>query len=221
MKFFVDTADVEEIRELAATGLLDGVTTNPSLVAKTGRNFFEVLAEICALVPGPVSAEVAATDVDGMLKEAERLIAVADNITIKVPLTWDGLKACRALSQDGSMVNVTLCFSAAQAILAAKAGAAFVSPFVGRLDDIGQDGMALIADIRQIYDNYATDFGTEILVASIRNPLHVVEAAKIGADVCTLPPKVLQQLAGHPLTDKGLAAFLADWEKTGQTIAKG
>ena len=220
MKFFVDTADVEEIRELAATGLLDGVTTNPSLVAKTGRDFFEVLAEICDLVPGPVSAEVAATDVDGMLAEAQRLIAVADNITIKVPLTWDGLKACRALSQDGTMVNVTLCFSAAQAILAAKAGAAFVSPFVGRLDDIGQDGMALIADIRQIYDNYSTDFNTEILVASIRHPMHVIESAKIGADVCTVPPKVLHQLAGHPLTDKGLAAFLADWEKTGQNIVK-
>ena len=220
MKFFVDTADVEEIRELAATGLLDGVTTNPSLVAKTGRDFIDVLREICALVPGPVSAEVAATDTDRMLDEARRLIAVADNITVKVPLTWDGLKACRALSQGGAMVNVTLCFSAAQAVLAAKAGAAFVSPFVGRLDDIGQDGMALIADIRQIYDNYATDFSTEILVASIRNPVHVVEAAKIGADVCTVPPKVLHQLAGHPLTDKGLAAFLADWETTGQTIAK-
>ena len=221
MKFFVDTADVDEIAELVDSGLLDGVTTNPSLVAKTGRDFFEVLAEICDLVPGPVSAEVAATDVDGMLAEAQRLLAVADNITIKVPLTWDGLKACRALSQDGTMVNVTLCFSAAQAILAAKAGAAFISPFVGRLDDIGQDGMALIADIRQIYDNYSTDFNTEILVASIRSPMHVIESAKIGADVCTVPPKVLHQLASHPLTDKGLAAFLADWEKTGQNIVKG
>ena len=232
MKFFVDTADTEEIRELCDTGLLDGVTTNPSLVAKTGRNFFEVLAEICALVPGPVSAEVAATDVDGMLAEARRLIAIADNVTVKVPLTWDGLKACRALTQGGAKVNVTLCFSAAQAILAAKAGATFVSPFVGRLDDIGHDGMALIADIRRIYDNYNGRrnasgqrntnglFRTEILVASIRHPMHVVEAARIGADVATLPPKVLRQLAGHALTDKGLAAFLADWEKTGQTIVK-
>ena len=227
MKFFVDTADTEEIRELCDTGLLDGVTTNPSLVAKTGRDFFEVLAEICALVPGPVSAEVAATDVDGMLAEARRLTDVAENVAVKVPLTWDGLKACRALTQRGAKVNVTLCFSAAQAILAAKAGAAFVSPFVGRLDDIGHDGMALIADIRRIYDNYGGrnnpngQFRTEILVASIRHPMHVVEAAKIGADVATLPPKVLRQLAGHALTDKGLAAFLADWEKTGQTIVKG
>jgi len=220
MKFFVDTADVDEIRELADSGLLDGVTTNPSLVAKSGRDFFEVLGEICALVPGPVSAEVAATMADGMLAEADRLLKVADNIIIKVPLTWEGLKACRTLSRDGVGVNVTLCFSAAQAILAAKAGASYVSPFVGRLDDIGHDGMALIAEIRQIYDNYAGSLNTEILVASIRHPMHVVEAAKIGAEVVTMPPKILRQLVNHPLTDKGLAAFLADWEKTGQTIAK-
>ncbi len=220
MKFFVDTADVDEIRELADSGLLDGVTTNPSLVAKTGRDFFEVLKEICALVPGPVSAEVAATEADGMLAEARRLVDVADNVIIKVPLTWEGLKACRSLRQSGIGVNVTLCFSAAQAILAAKAGAAYVSPFVGRLDDIGQDGMALIADIRQIYDNYMDSLKTQILVASIRHPMHVIEAAKIGAEVVTVPPKILRQLATHPLTDKGLAAFLADWEKTGQTIAK-
>ena len=220
MKFFIDTADTDEIRELAATGLLDGVTTNPSLVAKTGRDFFEVLAEICAMVEGPVSAEVAATEVDGMLAEAEKLIAVADNVAIKVPLTWEGLKACRALTQGGTKVNVTLCFSAAQAILAAKAGAAYVSPFVGRLDDIGHDGMALIADIHQIYGNYNGLFKTEILVASIRHPMHVIEAAKIGADVCTVPPDVLRKLANHTLTDKGLAAFLADWEKTGQAIVK-
>ena len=220
MKFFVDTADVDEIRELADSGLLDGVTTNPSLVAKTGRDFFEVLAEICALVPGPVSAEVAATEAGGMLAEARRLIDVADNVIIKVPLTWEGLKACRSLSQDGVRVNVTLCFSPAQAILAAKAGATYVSPFVGRLDDIGHDGMALIGEIRQIYDNYAGSLNTEILVASIRHPMHVVEAAKIGAEVVTVPPKLLRQLVNHTLTDKGLAAFLADWEKTGQTIAK-
>ena len=220
MKFFVDTADIDEIREIADSGLLDGVTTNPSLVAKSGRDFIEVLAEICALVPGPVSAEVAATEADGMLAEADRLRQVADNVIIKVPLTWEGLKACRALSQDGVGVNVTLCFSAAQAILAAKAGARYVSPFVGRLDDIGQDGMALIGEIRQIYDNYAGSLNTEILVASVRHPMHVVEAAKIGAEVVTVPPKILRQLVTHPLTDKGLAAFLADWRKTGQTIAE-
>ena len=220
MKFFVDTADIDEIREIADSGLLDGVTTNPSLVAKSGRDFIEVLAEICALVPGPVSAEVAATEADGMLAEADRLLKVADNVIIKVPLTWEGLKARRALSQGGVGVNVTLCFSAAQAILAAKAGAAYVSPFVGRLDDIGQDGMALIGEIRQIYDNYAGTLNTEILVASVRHPMHVVEAAKIGAEVVTVPPKILRQLVNHPLTDKGLAAFLADWAKTGQTIAE-
>ena len=216
MKFFVDTADTAAIRELAATGLLDGVTTNPSLVAKAGRDFFEILKEICEVVPGPVSAEVAATDFDGILREAERLREVADNIVIKVPLIVDGLKACKRLTDDGAMVNVTLCFSAAQALLAAKAGATFISPFIGRLDDVGQDGMQLIADIRQIYDNY--HFDTEILVASVRHPMHVVEAAKIGADVCTIPPDVLKKLFNHPLTEKGLESFLADWKKTGQTI---
>lgn len=217
MKFFVDTADVAEIRDLAATGLVDGVTTNPSLVAKTGRDFFEVLEEICDIVDGPVSAEVAATDFDTMLAEGRALTKVAKNIAIKVPLTRDGLKACKALSGDGIMVNVTLCFSAAQAILAAKAGATFISPFVGRLDDIGSDGMALIADIVDIYDVYP-DFGTEVLVASIRHPMHVVDSAKMGAHVATVPPGVLRAMFNHPLTDKGLAAFLADWEKTGQSI---
>ena len=220
MKFFVDTADVDEIRELVDTGLLDGVTTNPSLVAKTGRDFFEVLKEICTLVPGPVSAEVAATDTDSMLTEGRKLAEIAPNITVKVPLTWDGLKACRALTQGGTKVNVTLCFSAAQALLAAKVGANYVSPFVGRLDDIGHDGMQVVAEIREIYDNYGGVFGTEILVASIRHPMHVVAAARIGADIATMPPKVLRQLASHALTDKGLAAFLADWEKTGQAIVK-
>lgn len=216
MKFFVDTADVEEIRELAATGLLDGVTTNPSLVAKSGRDFMDVLREICTLVDGPVSAEVTATETAAMLAEAEVLRKVADNITIKVPLTWDGLKACRALSGDGATVNVTLCFSANQALLAAKAGAAFVSPFVGRLDDIGHDGMQLIAEILEIYGNY--DFATEVLVASVRSPQHVLTAARMGADVCTIPAAVIHQLARHPLTDKGLEAFLADWRGTGQSI---
>jgi transaldolase len=218
MKFFVDTADVAEIADLAATGLVDGVTTNPSLVAKTGRPFLEVLAEICRLVDGPVSAEVTATDQAGMLREAERLIAVAPNVCIKVPLTIDGLKACRALSARGVAVNVTLCFSPAQALLAAKAGAAFVSPFVGRLDDVAHDGMRLIADIVQIYRNYPA-FRTEVLVASVRHPGHVVEAARLGAHVATVPPAVIRQLVRHPLTDKGLEAFLADWAKTGQTIA--
>ena len=217
MKFFVDTADVAEIKDLAATGLLDGVTTNPSLVAKTGRDFFEVLREIIDIVEGPISAEVAATDTESMLAEGRALAKLADHIAIKVPLTPDGLKACRALTSDGVMVNVTLCFSPAQAILAAKAGATFVSPFVGRLDDIGADGMALIADICEIYENYA-DFDTQVLVASIRHPMHVVEAAKMGAHVCTVPPGVLRAMFNHPLTDKGLAAFLADWQKTGQSI---
>jgi transaldolase len=220
MKFFIDTADVDEIRDFSATGLLDGVTTNPSLVAKSGRNLFDILAEICQLVPGPVSAEVTATETDDMLVEGRKLAGLAPNITVKVPLTWDGLKACRALSQGGVSVNVTLCFSAAQAILAAKAGAGYVSPFVGRLDDIGEDGMKLIADIREIYDNYSDSFRTEILVASIRHPLHVVEAARLGADVATIPPKVLRQLVAHTLTDKGLATFLADWRKTGQAIVE-
>ena len=216
MKFFVDTADTAEIRSLAASGLLDGVTTNPSLVAKTGKKFTDVIADICATVPGPVSAEVASTDYDGMLAEARVLRAIAKNVTIKVPLTPDGLRACRHLAEDGTMVNVTLCFSAAQALLAAKAGATFVSPFVGRLDDIGESGMALIADIMAIFRNYP--FKTEVLVASVRSPMHVIEAAKLGAHVATLPPAVLRSLFNHPLTDKGLAAFLADWAKTGQKI---
>lgn len=217
MKFFVDTADIDEIRDLTETGMVDGATTNPSLVAKTGRNFLEVLKDICDVVAGPVSAEVTALDAATMLEEAEKLLKVADNIAIKVPLTWDGLKACKALSSNGTMVNVTLCFSANQALLAAKAGAAFVSPFVGRLDDIGHNGMELIADIKQVYEQYDA-FSTEILVASIRSPEHVRQAALIGADVCTIPPGVIRQLAGHTLTEKGLAAFMKDWEKTGQTI---
>lgn len=217
MKFFVDTADIAEISELNDTGLLDGVTTNPSLVAKTGRDFVATVKEICRIVKGPVSAEVTATDHATMLAEGRKLAEIATNVTVKVPLTLDGLKTCKALSDDGIMVNVTLCFSPAQAILAAKAGATFVSPFVGRLDDIGQDGMGLIADIVQIYNNYS-EIQTEVLVASIRHPMHVVEAAKIGADVCTVPPAVLKSLIKHPLTDKGLDAFLADWKKTGQSI---
>lgn len=217
MKFFVDTAEIAEIRELAATGMLDGVTTNPSLIAKSGRNILEVIAEICEVVEGPVSAEVAATEYKQMLAEAAVLKKIASNVTIKVPLTQDGLKACYALSQEGTMVNVTLCFSAAQALLAAKAGASFISPFVGRLDDIGQNGMDLIADIVQIYANYPA-IKTEVLVASIRNPIHLIEAAKMGADVATIPPSVIKQLYNHPLTDKGLAAFLKDWAATGQSI---
>ncbi|SRR5690606_26085168 len=217
MKFFVDTADMAEIRDLAETGLLDGVTTNPSLVAKTGRPFLDVIAEICEIVPGPVSAEVAATDHETMLAEGRKLAKIAGNVAVKVPLTRDGLKTCRVLADEGTMVNVTLCFSAAQAILAAKAGAAFISPFVGRLDDIGESGMGLIADICEIYRNYP-HFETEVLVASVRGPQHVVEAARLGADVATVPPAVLRQLFLHPLTDKGLAAFLADWQKTGQSI---
>ncbi|WP_430436756.1 fructose-6-phosphate aldolase [Oceanibaculum nanhaiense] len=217
MKFFVDTADTAEIAELAASGLLDGVTTNPSLIAKSGRKMADVIAEICAIVPGPVSAEVTATEADGMIAEGRYLAGIADNVVVKVPLTPAGLKACKTFSDEGIRTNVTLCFSAAQAILAAKAGATFVSPFVGRLDDIGQDGMELIADIVQIYANYPS-FTTEVLVASIRNPVHVVDAAKMGADVCTVPPSTLRQLFNHPLTDKGLAAFLADWKKTGQSI---
>jgi transaldolase len=216
MKFFADTAEIEEIRELAATGLLDGVTTNPSLIHKSGRDFLEVVREIAGIVSGPVSAEVVALDHDGMMREAEILRKIADNIAIKVPLTPDGLRTCKALTDDGSMVNVTLCFSSAQALLAAKAGATFISPFVGRHDDIGYNGMDLIADIRQIYDQY--DFVTEILVASVRHPIHVVEAAKIGADVMTAPPKIIWQLFKHPLTDAGIKSFLADWEKTGQKI---
>jgi transaldolase len=216
MKFFADTAEISEIRALADDGLLDGVTTNPSLIHKSGRDFLDVVREIAGVVKGPVSAEVVALDYDGMMREAQILRKIADNIAVKVPLTPDGLKACKALTDDGSMVNVTLCFSAAQALLAAKAGATFVSPFVGRHDDVGFDGMQLIADIRLIYDHY--EFPTQILVASVRHPIHVVEAAKIGADVMTAPPKIIWQLFKHPLTDAGIESFLADWEKTGQKI---
>ncbi len=218
MKFFVDTADLNEIKDLASTGLLDGVTTNPSLVAQSGaKSFIDLIGQICEVVPGPVSAEVAATDYATMLKEGQRLAKIAKNVAVKVPLTPDGLKVCKALSDDGTMVNVTLCFSPAQAILAAKAGATFISPFVGRLDDISTDGMQLIRDIVQIYRQYPL-IKTEVLVASVRHPLHLVEAAKVGAHVATIPPKVIRQLYAHPLTDKGLAAFVADWAKTGQSI---
>lgn len=218
MKFFVDTADIKEIRDLAATGLLDGVTTNPSLVAKSGHSdFVSLVREIASIVPGPVSAEVAATDYDTMLAEGLYLAKIAKNVTVKVPLTPDGLKVCRVLTQQGTMVNVTLCFSAAQAILAAKAGATFVSPFVGRLDDVGMNGMELIAEICSIFANYQ-DFETQVLVASVRHPMHVVEAARLGADVATIPPHVIRQLFQHPLTDKGIAQFVADWAKTGQKI---
>ncbi len=216
MKFFADTAEIADIQELAATGLLDGVTTNPSLIAKSGRDFMEVTREICGIVNGPVSAEVVALDYETMMKEAEVLRKIAANVCIKVPLTLDGLKACKALTGDGTMVNVTLCFSANQALLAAKAGATFVSPFVGRHDDNGFDGMDLIRDIRLIYDNYA--FQTEILVASVRHVVHVLESARIGADVMTAPPAVIKGLVKHVLTDKGIEGFLADWAKTGQTI---
>jgi transaldolase len=213
MKFFVDTANIDEIAELAATGLIDGVTTNPSLVAKAGRPFTDVIKEICAIVEGPVSAEVVATDYDGMIKEGRKLAKIASNVAVKLPLTWDGLKACKTLSGEGTMVNVTLCFSANQALLAAKAGATFISPFIGRLDDINLDGMELISDIRQIYDNYL--FDTEILAASIRTANHVKDSALAGADVATMPPNVIKSLANHPLTDKGLETFLADAKKAG------
>ncbi|MEO6580050.1 MAG: fructose-6-phosphate aldolase [Sphingomicrobium sp.] len=216
MKFFADTAEIADIRELAEAGLLDGVTTNPSLIKKSGRDFIETVTEIASVCSGPVSAEVVAVDNEGMMREAERLRKIASNIVIKVPLTAAGLKTCKALTDDGTMVNVTLCFSANQALLAAKAGASFISPFVGRLDDIGQPGMELISDIRLIYDNY--DFATEILVASVRNSIHVLDAAKLGADVMTAPPAVIWSLFKHPLTDAGLAAFLKDWESTGQKI---
>ena len=216
MKFFVDTADTADIAELAATGLLDGVTTNPSLIHKSGRGFLEVVKEICGLVDGPVSAEVVALDHETMLREAEVLRKLADNVCIKVPLTIDGLKTCKALTGERTKVNVTLCFSANQALLAAKAGASFISPFVGRHDDVGFDGMDLIRDIRLIYDNYA--FDTEILVASVRHPIHVLESARIGADVMTAPPAVIRALFNHPLTEKGIAGFTADWAKTGQAI---
>ncbi|MBP7252193.1 MAG: fructose-6-phosphate aldolase [Alphaproteobacteria bacterium] len=216
MKFFVDTADLNDIKELAETGLLDGVTTNPSLVAKSGRNFVELIKEICTIVSGPVSAEVAATDYETMMAEGLYLAKLAKNIAVKVPLTPAGLRVCKKLSGQGTMVNVTLCFSAAQALLAAKAGATFISPFVGRLDDIGQDGMGLIEEICAIYE--AQNFKTEVLVASVRNPIHVTTAAALGAHVATMPPAVIKQLFNHPLTDKGLAQFVADWAKTGQTI---
>ena len=216
MKFFVDTADTAAIKELNDLGMVDGVTTNPSLILKAGRDITEVTREICEMVAGPVSAEVVAEKADDMIREGKTLAKIADNITVKVPLTWDGLKACRALSDEGHMVNVTLCFSAAQAILAAKAGATFISPFIGRLDDIHMDGMDLIADIREIYDNYS--FETQILAASIRSVNHIIDAAKIGADVITAPPSVIKSMANHVLTDKGLAQFNADWAKTGQKI---
>ncbi|MBX3493961.1 MAG: fructose-6-phosphate aldolase [Parvibaculum sp.] len=217
MKFFVDTADIADIRELADTGLLDGVTTNPSLIAKSGRDFIEVVTEICDIVEGPVSAEVTALDAAGMIAEGRKLAKIARNIAVKVPLTWDGLKACKTLTGEGTMVNVTLCFSANQALLAAKAGATFVSPFIGRLDDVNIDGMELIHEIRSIYDNYPA-LTTEILAASIRNANHVKDAAIAGADVATVPPAVLKGLVQHPLTDKGIEMFMADWKKTGQKI---
>ncbi len=220
MKFFLDTANIADIRDLAATGLVDGVTTNPSLVAKSGRNFIEVVREICSVVSGPVSAETTATDHPTMLAEGRKLAKIAKNIAVKVPLTPDGLKTCKVLRAEGAMVNVTLCFSAAQAVLAAKAGATFISPFVGRLDDIGESGMSVVRDIVEIYRQYPA-FKTEVLVASIRHPMHVVEAAKLGAHIGTMPPAVMRQLFAHPLTDKGLAAFLADWKKTGQSILGG
>ncbi len=218
MKFFIDTADVDAIRELAEAGFVDGVTTNPSLIAKSGRDMKDVIAEMCSLTPGPVSAEVTATDVQGMIDEGLLLRQIADNVAIKVPLTWDGLKACRALSKQDIMVNVTLCFSATQALMAAKAGATFISPFIGRLDDIGLNGMELIADIHGIYENY-DHIHTQILAASIRSIEHVKNAALCGADIATIPPQVISTLIKHPLTDAGLAAFLADWKKTGQSIA--
>ena len=216
MKFFVDTAEIDAIAELNDLGMVDGVTTNPSLIMKSGRDILDVTKEICALVSGPVSAEVTATDAETMIAEGRKLGEIADNITVKVPLTWDGLKACNVLSGEGKMVNVTLCFSANQALLAAKAGATFISPFIGRIDDLNLDGLDLIADIRTIYDNYG--FDTQILAASIRTANHMSECAKIGADVATAPPEIIKAMANHMLTDKGLAAFLADIEKTGQKI---
>lgn len=217
MKFFIDSAEIEEIRELSAYGLVDGVTTNPSLIAKSKRNIFAVAEEICSLVNGPVSLEVAATEYNEMIKEGTKLSSIAKNIAVKLPMTLNGLKACRFFANKDIMVNLTLCFSASQAILAAKAGASFVSPFIGRLDDIGQNGLALIEEICQIYSNY-NQFTTEVLVASVRNPIHIVEAAKMGADIATIPAKILSQLIEHPLTNKGLDIFLQDWKKTGQKI---
>ncbi len=216
MKFFVDTANIDDIKDLESTGLLDGVTTNPTLIAKSGKDFIPLIEEICEVVSGPVSAEVASTDFDTMLKEAEKLAKIAPNVAVKVPLTPAGLKVCNIMSERRVMVNVTLCFSAGQALLAAKAGATFISPFVGRLDDLSQPGMDLISDIVTIYDNY--DFKTQVLVASIRHPMHIIEAAVMGAHVSTCPPDVIRKLYNHPLTDKGLAAFVEDWKKTGQSI---
>ena len=216
MKLFLDTADINEITDLNKTGMVDGITTNPSLIAKSGRNIIQTIEDICGIVSGPVSAEVTATDYDGMMREGARLAEIASNVTVKLPLTEDGLRACATLSNNNIMVNVTLCFSSAQALLAAKAGASFISPFVGRLDDIGADGMNLISEIAEIYTNY--DYSTEILVASVRGVQHVVDAALIGADVATIPPKIMSQMYKHPLTDKGLADFLSDWESTGQSI---
>jgi len=216
MKFFVDTAEIDAIAELNDLGMVDGVTTNPSLILKSGRDIIEVTREICQLVSGPVSAEVVATEAEDMIAEGRKLAEIASNITVKLPLTWDGLKACKVLSGEGHMINVTLCFSANQALIAAKAGATFISPFIGRLDDINLDGMDLIQDIRTIYDNYG--FETQILAASIRSVNHVLDAARIGADVMTAPPEVIKKLASHPLTDKGLEQFMADWKKTGQNI---
>lgn len=217
MKFFADTSDIDAIKDLADLGMLDGVTTNPSLIAKNGGDFFEIIGEICKICDGPVSAEVAATDYETMMKEGEKLSKLAENITVKVPLTEAGLKVCKNLSDNGTMVNVTLCFAPMQALLAAKAGASFISPFVGRLDDIGQNGMELIADILTIYENYP-QYNTEVLVASIRHTAHILESARLGADVVTCPPDVIKKLYHHPLTDKGLAAFVEDWKKTGQSI---
>ena len=217
MKFFLDTASINEITSLNKTGMVDGITTNPSLVAKTGQSFLDIIADICKLIDGPVSAEVTATDANNMIKEGHKLAWISDNVAVKVPLTTDGLIACKTLSDAGTMVNVTLCFSAAQAILAAKAGATFVSPFIGRLDDLGQDGLGLISEIHTIFSNYA-EINTQILVASARSPRHVVESAKIGADIVTIPPSTLRQLFNHPLTDTGLKAFMSDWEISGQTI---
>lgn len=217
MKFFADTAELDDIRELAGTGLLDGVTTNPSLIKKSGRDFKQTIKEICALTDGPVSAEVVAMDTEGMIRQGEELAAIAPNVTIKVPLTLEGLKACKHFTSKGTMVNVTLCFSPAQALLAAKAGATFISPFVGRLDDIGQDGLRLISDIVAIYRQYPA-FKTQVLVASVRNPIHIIESAKMGADVMTAPPSVIKQLVHHPLTDKGLETFMKDWAATGQSL---
>lgn len=216
MKFFADTAEIKDIEELASAGLIDGVTTNPSLIKKSGRDFKQTIKEICALTTGPVSAEVVATDAEGMIRQGEELAQIAKNVAIKVPLTLDGLKACKHFTGNGTMVNVTLCFSPAQALLAAKAGATFISPFVGRLDDIGQNGLQLIAEIVSIYRAY--NFRTQVLVASVRNPIHIVESAKMGADVMTAPPSIIKQLVNHPLTDKGIDQFLKDWAATGQSL---